>query len=544
MNNKKQDSFNWNDSLSGDFLWTKTNLGEAFSESMTPLTWSVAQFTFKDLVYLPGYSTLGNIGGWPYFNLSSLATAFHILGWSQQHILNTMEELLNVRLPDGVEVPLIPYPRWKVIPILRIVFQLFAQMNRAVKFAPSYLSDTQGWFKQTQEKIEQEETLPGLLRIWQDDIQQHIQDGFWVVLGTANASSEYTSRLRRRLLRLVEPEEANTLLTNLSVESELLVSLGPVLGLSKVIHGELTKEAYLKQFGHRGSQEFELSAPRPVEEFGWFEREQARFQKDSVDVESMLVEQKEAYTAAWNRFVSTHPVKAKSMQRHLQEHARRARLREQVRSEYVRDRWLVRLFALRVGTVAGIGNDVFFLTLNEFLAVLSGETTVLANIASRKEMRDRLMELPSYPTIIRGNFEPFEWAAVPNRRSDIFDVNASVDDQKPKQVTGSPGSAGKVEGFVRVIENPLDGESLQTGEILVAVQTDIAWTLLFPRAAAVITDVGASLSHAAIVARELGIPAVVGCGNATMRLNTGDKVRVDGSTGVVEILERINHVGG
>lgn len=536
MNNKKHDSFNWNDSLSGDFLWTKTNLGEAFSEPMTPLSWSVAQFTFKDLAYLPGYSALGNIGGWPYFNLSSMVTAFHVLGWSRKYTINAMEELLNIRLPENFDVPLIPYPRWKLLPVLRNVWQLFAQMNRAIKLAPSYLADVQGWFNRTREKIEQEETLPGLLKIWREDIQQHILRGIWVTLGTANASSDYTSRLRRRLLRLVEPEEANTLLTNLSVETELLASLGPVLGLSKVIRGEMTKEAYLEQFGHRGSQEFELSAPRPVEEFGWFEREQARFQKDSVDVESMLVVQKETYNAAWNRFVSTHPSQAKSMQRRLQEHALRARLREQVRSEYVRDRWLVRLFALRVGTVAGIGNDVFFLTLNEFLAVLSGETAPLANIETRKEMRARLMSLPSYPTIIRGTFEPFEWAADPNRRSDIFDLNALVGEQKSKQVTGSPGSAGKVEGFVRVIEDPSDGESLQTGEILVAVQTNIAWTLLFPRVAAVITDVGASLSHAAIVARELGIPAVVGCGNATTILRTGDRVRVDGAKGMVEII--------
>jgi pyruvate,water dikinase len=68
------------------------------------------------------------------------------------------------------------------------------------------------------------------------------------------------------------------------------------------------------------------------------------------------------------------------------------------------------------------------------------------------------------------------------------------------------------------------------------MQTDIAWTLLFPRARAIVTDVGAPLSHAAIVARELGIPAVVGCGNAMMRLNTGDRVRVDGGRGTVEIL--------
>jgi pyruvate,water dikinase len=87
-----------------------------------------------------------------------------------------------------------------------------------------------------------------------------------------------------------------------------------------------------------------------------------------------------------------------------------------------------------------------------------------------------------------------------------------------------------------VVDDPDQEQSLQKGEILVAVQTDVAWTLLFPRALAVITDVGAPLSHAAIVARELGIPAVVGCGDATARLKTGDYVRVDGAKGIVEIL--------
>ena len=74
------------------------------------------------------------------------------------------------------------------------------------------------------------------------------------------------------------------------------------------------------------------------------------------------------------------------------------------------------------------------------------------------------------------------------------------------------------------------------GEILVAAQTNIGWTLIFPRAAAIVTDVGAPLSHAAIVARELGIPAVVNCNSATTRLRTGDRVRVDGVRGIVEIL--------
>jgi pyruvate,water dikinase len=80
------------------------------------------------------------------------------------------------------------------------------------------------------------------------------------------------------------------------------------------------------------------------------------------------------------------------------------------------------------------------------------------------------------------------------------------------------------------------------GEILVTIITNVGWTPLFPRAAAVVTDVGAPLSHAAIVARELGIPAVVGCGNATMRLHTGDLVRVNGGQGTVEVLRAADSV--
>jgi pyruvate,water dikinase len=103
-------------------------------------------------------------------------------------------------------------------------------------------------------------------------------------------------------------------------------------------------------------------------------------------------------------------------------------------------------------------------------------------------------------------------------------------------ITGFAGAAGCVEGSVRRIDCPEDGDRLQPGEVLVTVTTNVGWTPIFPRAAAIITDIGAPLSHAAIVARELGIPAVVGCGNATQRLKTGDRVHVDGEKGVVQIL--------
>jgi phosphoenolpyruvate synthase/pyruvate phosphate dikinase len=148
--------------------------------------------------------------------------------------------------------------------------------------------------------------------------------------------------------------------------------------------------------------------------------------------------------------------------------------------------------------------------------------------------------LPPLPAWIKGRFDPFQWAADPHRRMDVFDDHESLSlaTQDPDGIVkGHPGSAGRVEGVVRRINSPDEGELLGSGEILVTCTTNIGWTPLFPRAAAIVTDIGGSLSHAAIVAREIGIPAVVGCRTATMRLKTGDRVLVDGGRGTVEILE-------
>ncbi|MEU4272863.1 PEP-utilizing enzyme [Streptomyces sp. NPDC026092] len=82
-----------------------------------------------------------------------------------------------------------------------------------------------------------------------------------------------------------------------------------------------------------------------------------------------------------------------------------------------------------------------------------------------------------------------------------------------------------------------EGDVLRPGEILVTTVTNIGWTPLFTRISAIVTDVGANLSHASTVARELGIHAVVGCGNATTRIRTGRRIRVDGGRGTVEIVE-------
>ena len=107
------------------------------------------------------------------------------------------------------------------------------------------------------------------------------------------------------------------------------------------------------------------------------------------------------------------------------------------------------------------------------------------------------------------------------------------------QVVGKPVSRGRVEGPVRVVLSLDEAEALQPGEILVSSITDVGWTPYFAIIAGLITDVGSAVSHGAVVAREYGLPAVLNTGNATRVLNTGDRVRLDGDLGLIEILDRM-----
>lgn len=104
-------------------------------------------------------------------------------------------------------------------------------------------------------------------------------------------------------------------------------------------------------------------------------------------------------------------------------------------------------------------------------------------------------------------------------------------------VIGHPASAGRATGAVRIVEGPADLASFANGEVLVAKATAPAWTPLFARAVAVVTDGGTLAAHASLVAREYGIPAVVGTGDATSRLHTGQRVTVDGNAGTVQLAD-------
>jgi nucleoside-diphosphate-sugar epimerase/phosphohistidine swiveling domain-containing protein len=162
--------------------------------------------------------------------------------------------------------------------------------------------------------------------------------------------------------------------------------------------------------------------------------------------------------------------------------------------------------------------DVFYLTYGE---LLDPPEDAAARVPGRRAERERLAGL-HLPTIFEGRWEPLAVDTV---------AAAGVGDT----LSGQGASPGVVQAPVRVLREV--GDVIEPGEILVAHVTDTGWTPLFAFAAAVVTDIGGQLSHPAVVAREYGIPCVVGTGTATASLRDGQLVEVDGAAGTVRVVE-------
>ncbi len=531
----------FNDTLTGDYVWSCVNVGEAVSVVMTPFTWSMLSTAFSELNILPGHSSVGNIGGRLYQNVTVMASVLHALG---KNFEDMAKELGGVRdeYLGTMDQYLIPLPEATLFSILPNAIRVRRKEKKGLKNLAAFLAENPAWCRAMRQRIQTMRTRDELASLLADELLPRSLEIFWRNYATAMRYSERVGRLRRELTELVGAADADALLSSVSSQEELLASLGPVVGLVRVARGEMEREAYLEQWGHREALETEASVARPAEDPGWLDQQLATFARSPVDVEGLLAAQRAEFEAAWERFKGRHPRKVKSVRRRLEQAAEAARAREAARSESARLIWVARTWALRVGELVDIRDGVFFLTIAELQDLLAGKGAPTFAIPARRRTYERYKALPPYPLMIRGRFDPFQWAADPNRRSDVFDSHGLLPRLIMKApgenaILGMPGSAGQVVGVVRRLDRPEDGHQLQEGEILVTAQTNIGWTLLFPRAAAIVTDVGAPLSHAAIVARELGIPAVVNCGDATMRLRTGDRVRVDGVQGIVEILE-------
>lgn len=174
--------------------------------------------------------------------------------------------------------------------------------------------------------------------------------------------------------------------------------------------------------------------------------------------------------------------------------------------------------------------QIFMLFADELDAFLADPGSFTEVLAERERGYEDLFDREP-PFVVVGQPDPVEnWARCSERAAVEQAVAGTV-------IQGVPGCGGLARGRARVLTSPDDPSALEPGEILVAPITDPSWTPLFVPAAAVVVDVGAPFSHAAIVSRELGIPCVVSATQASTRIKDGALIEVDGTTATVTIIE-------
>jgi pyruvate,water dikinase len=176
----------------------------------------------------------------------------------------------------------------------------------------------------------------------------------------------------------------------------------------------------------------------------------------------------------------------------------------------------------------GQRGDLWFLLEEELDGYIADPAAFLPTIAERRELHDRLSErIP--PFYVQGQMPPLDEWELRSATLDQLGVG--------ERITGLSGCVGIARGRARVVTDPGDPRGLEPGDVLVAPHTDPSWTPLFVPAEAVVVDVGAPMSHAVIVSRELGIPCAISVPDATRRIPDGALIEVDGGTGMVTVLE-------
>jgi pyruvate,water dikinase len=555
-------------------VWSSVNVGEALPGVATPFTWSVAG-AFSEAGFRRAFAALGcrvprsarlvgNVHGRFYLNLTQfmrIAAQVPFLdprtlvelggGWGGDELATQVQDVSRrgfyARLPLTASR------------LLREQLKLDDQVKSFETFAEKQ------WRAQSvlDLAILPDEGVARRVR----DIQALLERTGTVMLTCA--SSTLGSHLALKLmLERVAPLDAERLAQSLTSGIRDVESARPGIGIMHVAalarrepearaalerdsttgldalpEGPTRRalQSFLELYGDRAVREAELSTPRWKEDARPVLRMlRAALRTDVGAVESTLARAKSQADSEMAKLVPKLNVFEQTVLRHLIARAQRsARLRERMRAWVTRVLGMLREAALDAdrrllrrdpeldadwsalaasGSPLAAVRSVFLLTIDEVADALRAPRAEVASLVrSRRAELARDQARPDPPATFVGAPPP---VVLPPGGGDVL--------------RGLPASAGVVQGRARVLFHEDEMDALQPGEILVVHTTDVGWTPLFLVAAGVVTELGGPLSHAAVVAREFGVPTVVNVVGATRAIRTGDLLRVDGDRGAVE----------
>lgn len=574
-------------------VWDNSNIAESYSGITSPLTFSFARRAYEEVYrqfcYFMGVPAatinrhsdtfsrmIGSIQGRVYYNLLSW---YRVLALLPGFTINRrfMEQMMGVRepLPETIVAELQAaswqdrlQDSWRLFnTVFSLIINYFSLPYRIRQFyqrldkalnLPLNLEELRvdelgAWYRDIERQLLTRWDAPlindffamifyGLLRRlaekWCRDrlgtLQNDLLEGIGGIIST-----EPAQKMREMAAIAASNSEFFKLLASGSLE-EILQAM-KWLPQFKLLYDE-----YLEKFGDRCLEELKLESPslhsnplpllRAIAQLSAFPAQETLTK--SLAVSPRTVAEK------WvKKALQQYPLRSLIFNFVLQNAREKVRDRENLRFERTRVFGCARRVFLELGKrlyaldLLSDPRDIFYLEVGEVLAYLEG-TATCTNLRGLAALRQA--EFAQYRDIPAPR-DRFETRGIPYQGLS-FNKPVSPPLDSPTYLQGIGCSPGTVKGHVRIIFHPQEiiGKTverpLEKGCILVAERTDPGWILLFPAASGLLVERGSLLSHAAIVARELGIPAIVSLAGATQWLKDGDLVELDGNTGRVSKL--------
>ncbi len=547
-------------------LWTQSDLGERWPEPLTPFTWSTWQpliersmsaiFAPLGTAFLAQFQWVKRDFGRAYLNEGALAYALH-QGYG----------LPATSFADGLgSVPKLAqrYRAWRWGTVLRhapSLLKLSLGWERQIKRFAQDFATIEAWVDAFMRRDLAEDDDGALWHeaqgLWQDRLETYMRYHGAVTSTSLSAYNTMEATLRRWLgdgaaLRglvvgltgILQAEIVPALweMATLAAQSDLVPTLLAQDASAAFLHLRADAMAkpflarlagFLQRHGHRCASEAEWMRPRWVEDPVQVIAQVVTYLRsgdsfDTVGAEAQQIERRQA---------TTRQVEARlnPFQR-LYFRWALARLHRLLRMRDNGQHYLVKLALPMRRVYATLGerwaargwlaqpDDFFFLVPAEIDAVIAEGWVAVDDLNLLRRVRERRlawtywMAHADFPEVLDAEGKPVA-AVVP-----------MIDGQV---LTGIAASGGRVEGVARVVLSPKDAFLLRPGEILVTRATDPGWTPVFSLIGGIVLEVGGQLSHGAIVAREYGLPAVVNVLGATRRIQTGQRITVDGTAGKV-----------
>ncbi len=559
-------------------IYTRGNVGEVYPEVFTPLSFSVASEAGEramrnaivdsglvrpsELEDIPLTTAVGSgvFGGYAYLNLSiqRLMAARAIGGNATDADVN----LLGIGEPPPHE----PLPNERnLVASLAGVRYLWRTVRRTElseladdqRRVDHYLGLLHDPARSTDEELRRSIEL--FMPLFAELFERHLKISFAAGMIVAVLSGICERQLDDPTLTVgllaglgevdsAAPSQALWDLSRLANRSPKLTALfdDGVEGLAQRLHEASADDpdcarfverfaVFLERFGSRGPNEwdtaFDTWGTDPTLALTLVERMRAAEESNdpSRQQKRLAAEAAELEADATNRL----PRPLRPLFRRVLAAARRySRSRERTKTTVIRAIHGARLQSMEldrrlVGRSGGQKGDIWFVLQEELDGYRADPSSYRSVIAGRRATHRALAERVP-PFFFAGSQPPLEeWELRTATRPEL---------EPGDSITGLPGCPGVARGTARVVTDPGDPRGLQPGDVLIAPLTDPAWTPLFVPAEAVVVDVGAIMSHAVIVSRELGIPCVVSATGATKRIADGAIVEVDGSRGTVTVV--------